>query len=142
MTTQAKIPHRWEFVHDHVGYNYRMPNINAALGCAQMEHLQEFVDNKRELAQKYNEYFKGSGITFFSEPTNCKSNYWLNAVLLKDKACRDRFLEETNDAGVMTRPVWQLMNRLPMFGACQCGDLTDAEWLEARLVNIPSSVRL
>lgn len=142
LTTQAKIPHRWEFVHDHVGYNYRMPNINAALGCAQMEHLQEFVDNKRELAQKYNEYFKGSDITFFSEPTDCKSNYWLNAVLLKDKACRDRFLEETNDAGVMTRPVWQLMNRLPMFGACQCGDLTDAEWLEARLVNIPSSVRL
>lgn len=142
LTTQAKIPHRWEFVHDHVGYNYRMPNINAALGCAQMEHLQEFVDNKRELAQKYNEYFKGSDITFFSEPTDCKSNYWLNAVLLKDKACRDRFLEETNDAGVMTRPVWQLMNRLPMFSACQCGDLTDAEWLEARLVNIPSSVRL
>lgn len=142
LTTQAKIPHRWEFVHDHVGYNYRMPNINAALGCAQMEHLQEFVDNKRELAQKYNEYFKGSDITFFSEPTNCKSNYWLNAVLLKDKACRDRFLEETNDAGIMTRPVWQLMNRLPMFSACQCGDLTDAEWLEARLVNIPSSVRL
>ena len=86
LTTQAKIPHRWEFVHDYVGYNYRMPNINAALGCAQMEHLQEFVDNKRKLAQKYNEYFKGSGITFFSEPINCKSNYWLNAVLLKDKA--------------------------------------------------------
>lgn len=142
LTTQAKVPHRWEFVHDHIGYNYRMPNINAALGCAQIEHLQEFVDNKRELAQKYIEYFKGSDITFFSEPADCKSNYWLNAVLLKDKACRDRFLEETNDAGVMTRPVWQLMNRLPMFGACQCGDLTDAEWLEARLVNIPSSVRL
>ena len=142
LTTQAKIPHRWEFVHDYVGYNYRMPNINAALGCAQMEHLQEFVDNKRKLAQKYNEYFKGSGITFFSEPINCKSNYWLNAVLLKDKACRDRFLEETNDAGIMTRPVWQLMNRLPMFATSQCGDLTDAEWLEARLVNIPSSVRL
>ncbi|HAM84982.1 MAG TPA: LegC family aminotransferase [Butyricimonas sp.] len=142
LTTQAKVPHRWEFVHDHIGYNYRMPNINAALGCAQIEHLQEFVDNKRELAQKYIEYFKGSDITFFSEPAYCKSNYWLNAVLLKDKACRDRFLEETNDAGVMTRPVWQLMNRLPMFGACQCGDLTNAEWLEARLVNIPSSVRL
>ena len=142
LTTQAKVPHRWEFVHDHIGYNYRMPNINAALGCAQIEHLQEFVNNKRELAQKYIEYFKGSDITFFSEPADCKSNYWLNAVLLKDKACRDRFLEETNDAGVMTRPVWQLMNRLPMFDACQCGDLTDAEWLEARLVNIPSSVRL
>lgn len=142
ITTQAKVPHRWEFVHDHIGYNYRMPNINAALGCAQMEHLQEFVDNKRELAQEYAAYFKDTDITFFIEPTECKSNYWLNVVLLKDKEARDRFLEETNDAGVMTRPVWQLMNRLPMFRDCQCGDLSNSEWLEARVVNIPSSVRL
>lgn len=142
ITTQAKVPHRWEFVHDHIGYNYRMPNINAALGCAQMEHLQEFVDNKRELAQKYAVYFKNTDIAFFTEPAECKSNYWLNVVLLKDKNARDRFLEETNDAGVMTRPVWQLMNRLPMFKDCQCGDLNNAEWFEARVVNIPSSVRL
>ena len=142
ITTQAKVPHRWEFVHDHIGYNYRMPNINAALGCAQMEHLQEFVDNKRDLAQKYAAYFKNSDVSFFIEPAECKSNYWLNVVLLKDKSARDRFLKETNDAGVMTRPIWQLMNRLPMFKDCQCGDLSNAEWLEARVVNIPSSVRL
>lgn len=142
ITTQAKVPHRWEFIHDHIGYNYRMPNINAALGCAQMEYLQEFVDNKRDLAQKYAEFFKDSDITFFTEPANCVSNYWLNVIILKDKAIREQFLEETNDAGVMTRPVWQLMNRLPMFQTCQCGDLRNAEWLEARVVNIPSSVRL
>lgn len=142
ITTQAKVPHRWEFVHDHIGYNYRMPNINAALGCAQMEHLQEFVDNKRDLAQKYAAYFKNSDVSFFIEPAECKSNYWLNVVLLKDKSARDQFLEETNDAGVMTRPIWQLMNRLPMFRNCQCGDLSNSEWLEARVVNIPSSVRL
>lgn len=142
ITTQAKVPHRWEFVHDHIGYNYRMPNINAALGCAQMEHLQEFVDNKRDLAQKYAAYFKDSDISFFTEPAECVSNYWLNVVLLKDKKAREQFLEETNDAGVMTRPIWQLMNRLPMFKDCECGDLSNAEWLEARVVNIPSSVRL
>ena len=142
LTTQAKVPHRWEFVHDCVGYNYRMPNINAALGCAQMEHLQEFVDNKRELAWKYATYFEGTDIQFFTEPRDCTSNYWLNVVLLKDKEARNRFLEETNDAGIMTRPVWQLMNRLPMFKDCECGDLSNAEWLEARIVNIPSSVRL
>lgn len=142
LTTQAKVPHRWEFVHDHVGYNYRMPNINAALGCAQMERLQEFIENKRDLARGYAEFFKGTDITFFTEPTGCKSNYWLNVVLLKDKATREQFLEEMNDAGVMTRPVWQLMNRLPMFMDCQCGDLSNAEWLEERVVNIPSSVRL
>lgn len=142
ITTQAKVPHRWEFVHDHIGYNYRMPNINAALGCAQMEHLQEFVENKRDLACKYATYFKNSGITFFTEPANCQSNYWLNVVMLKDKETRERFLQETNDFGVMTRPVWQLMTRLPMFKNCQCGDLSNAEWLEARIVNIPSSVRM
>lgn len=142
ITTQAKVPHRWEFMHDHIGYNYRMPNINAALGCAQMEHLQEFVDNKRELAGLYADFFKDSDIDFFTGPANCRSNYWLNVVLLKNKEARDHFLEETNDAGVMTRPVWQLMNRLPMFRNCECGDLSNAEWLEERIVNIPSSVRL
>lgn len=142
LTTQAKVPHRWEFVHDHVGYNYRMPNINAALGCAQMEHLQEFVDNKRDLAKRYAAFFEHTDIAFFTEPVYCKSNYWLNVILLKDKVARDCFLEETNNAGVMTRPVWQLMNRLPMFRNCQCSDLSNAEWLEERVVNIPSSVRL
>lgn len=141
LTTQAKVPHRWEFIHDHIGYNYRMPNINAALGCAQMEHLEEFVRNKRELAQRYAAYLEGTDIRFFTEPRNSRSNYWLNVVLLKDKEHRDRFLEETNDAGIMTRPAWQLMNRLPMFQCCQCGDLSNAVWVEERMVNIPSSVR-
>lgn len=142
LTTQAKVSHRWEFVHDHIGYNYRMPNINAALGCAQMEHLEAFVENKRELAELYSSFFKDTNLSFFREPKDCRSNYWLHAVLLEDKIARDRFLQETNDAGVMTRPVWQLMNRLPMFEKCQCGDLTNALWLEERVVNIPSSVRL
>lgn len=142
LTTQAKVPHRWEFVHDHIGYNYRMPNINAALGCAQMECLQEFVNSKRELAELYASFFEKVDVKFFKEPVNCKSNYWLNALILENRKERDRFLEETNDAGVMTRPVWQLMNRLPMFECWQRGDLSNSEWLEARIVNIPSSVRL
>ena len=141
LTTQAKVPHRWEFVHDHIGYNYRMPNINAALGCAQMEQLQAFVDNKRELAFQYADFFRNTDIAFFTEPENCRSNYWLNVILLQDKTHRDLFLEETNGQGIMTRPVWQLMNRLPMFRDCLCGDLSNAEWLEERVVNIPSSVR-
>lgn len=143
LTTQAKVPHKWEFVHDHIGYNYRMPNINAALGCAQMESLQTFVDNKRDTAAKYNEFFKTfSDIEFFVEPAHCKSNYWLNVVILKDRKAQQDFLSFTNDHGVMTRPIWQLMNRLPMFEKCECGDLVNAEWLEERVVNIPSSVNL
>ncbi len=142
LSTQAKVPHRWEFVHDHIGYNYRMPNINAALGCAQMEHLSEFVANKRDLAQRYADYFKSIGVDFFIEPKDCLSNYWLNVIVLKNKTERDNFLQYSNDNGVMTRPIWRLMNRLPMFANCQCGDLSNAEWFEERVVNIPSSVRI
>jgi len=142
LTTQAKIHHRWEFVHDHVGYNYRMPNINAALGCAQMEKINEFVANKRELAQKYKTFFDDKEQDFFVEPSGCSSNYWLNVIILKNREERDNFLTCTNDNGVMTRPVWQLMNRLPMFEECQHGDLSNAEWFEERVVNLPSSVRL
>jgi len=142
LTTQAKVPHRWEFVHDHIGYNYRMPNINAALGCAQMEKINEFVANKRDLAQKYSAYFKEKEMDFFIEPKDCSSNYWLNVVLLNNREERTKFLTCTNDNGVMTRPVWQLMNRLPMFKDCQHGDLSNAEWFEERAVNLPSSVRL
>lgn len=143
LTTQAKVPHRWEFVHDHIGYNYRMPNINAAVGCAQMEHLEEFVLNKRETAAKYKEFFANiADIEFFSEPANCRSNYWLNAVILKDKAAQQDFLQDTNDNGVMTRPIWELMNRLPMFADCEHDSLSNTEWLADRVVNIPSSVRL
>ncbi|MDR1756465.1 MAG: LegC family aminotransferase [Culturomica sp.] len=142
LTTQAKVPHRWEFVHDEIGYNYRMPNINAALGCAQMEKINEFVADKRDLAQRYIDFFKDKDMDFFVEPKECSSNYWLNVVILKNREERDHFLTETNDSGVMTRPIWQLMNRLPMFKACQRGDLSNAEWFEERVVNLPSSIRL
>lgn len=142
LTTQAKVPHRWKFVHDHIGYNYRMPNINAALGCAQMENLERYVENKRETAERYKSFFQSiSGINFFTEPDNCRSNYWLNVVLLKDKMAQQEFLEYTNEHGIMTRPVWELMNRLPMFQDCQTDDLRNTEWLAERIVNIPSSVR-
>lgn len=141
LSTQAKIPHQWEYAHDHIGYNYRMPNINAALGLAQLEQLNDFVENKRETAKEYGQFFKKLNIDFFKERENEKSNYWLNAVILKDKEERDIFLEQTNKNGIMTRPIWQLMNRLKMFKDCPKGDLSNAEWLEARVVNIPSSVR-
>ena len=143
LTTQAKVPHRWEFRHDHIGYNYRMPNINAALGCAQLEHLDEFIANKRETAAAYAEFFKNiDDIDFFMEPECCFSNYWLNVVILKDKAAQQSFLQETNDNGVMTRPIWELMNRLPMFENCEHDSLENTIWFADRVVNIPSSVRM
>jgi aminotransferase in exopolysaccharide biosynthesis len=143
LTTQAKVPHRWEFVHDHIGYNYRMPNINAALGCAQLENIEMYVMNKRETAKKYQDFFQAiSDISFFTEPNNCRANYWLNVVMLNDKAAQQDFLEYTNDHGVMTRPVWELMNRLSMFRYCETDGLVNTEWLADRIVNIPSSVRL
>lgn len=143
LTTQAKVPHRWAFVHDHIGYNYRMPNINAALGCAQLENIDRYVENKRETATIYADYFKNiPEISFFTEPENCRSNYWLNVVILKDKNAQQEFLEYTNDHGVMTRPVWELMNRLEMFKNCETDGLKNTQWLADRIVNIPSSVRL
>lgn len=143
LTTQAKVPHRWAFVHDHIGYNYRMPNINAALGCAQLENLDRYIENKRETAQIYTNFFKNiPDITFFTEPENCRSNYWLNVIILKDKIAQQEFLEYTNNHGVMTRPVWELMNRLDMFQHCESDGLKNTEWLADRIVNIPSSVRL
>lgn len=143
ITTQAKVSHRWEFVHDHIGYNYRMPNINAAIGCAQLEHIEEYVEDKRKTAAQYAEFFKDmEDIKFFSEPENTRSNYWLNVVLLKDKITQFEFLQYTNDNGVMTRPVWELMNRLPMFEHCENDGLKNTIWLADRIVNIPSSVRL
>lgn len=143
LTTQAKVPHRWEFKHDHIGYNYRMPNINAAIGCAQMEELPRFLESKRKTAQAYKEFFANHPtIKFMTEPDGTISNYWLCAVMLPDHESQIKFLEATNDSGVMTRPIWELMNRLPMFDKCQCGDLTNSEYLADRIVNIPSSVRL
>lgn len=143
ITTQAKIPHRWEFKHDHIGYNYRMPNINAALGCAQLEHIEEYVASKRETAKAYEEFFKNiPEIEFFVDTPDTRSNYWLNVVILKDKEAQQNFLEYTNDNGVMTRPIWELMNRLPMFEKCENDGLKNTIWFADRVVNIPSSVRL
>lgn len=143
LTTQAKVPHRWEFKHDHIGYNYRMPNINAALGCAQLEHLDEYIADKRATAAAYAEFFKNvDDIEFFTEPENSFSNYWLNVVILKDHKAQLNFLQETNDNGVMTRPIWELMNRLHMFEHCQHDSLENTTFFADRVVNIPSSVRL
>lgn len=144
ITTQAKVPHRWEFVHDHIGYNYRMPNINAALGCAQLEQIDKFVESKRATAQAYIDYFKDEpyGIKFMKEPEGTKSNYWLNAIMLPDKEAQLAFLEYTNDNGVMTRPIWELMNRLVMFRDAQHDELRNTIYLADRIVNIPSSVKL
>ena len=140
LTTTAKLPHSYEFVHDAVGYNYRLPNLNAALGCAQLEQLPSFLASKRALAGRYSEFFKGSDLQFIAEPEGCYANYWLNGVICQDSAQRDALLKSTNDAGVTTRPIWRLMTRLPMFVAALRGPLDNAEWLEERVVNLPSSV--
>lgn len=143
ITTQAKIPHRWEFRHDHIGYNYRMPNINAALGCAQLENIDKYVESKRQTAAAYKEFFKNiPDVEFFSEPTDCRSNYWLNAIILKDRDMQQEFLQFSNDNGVMTRPIWELMNRLPMFEKCENDGLENTIYFADRVVNIPSSVKL
>lgn len=141
LTTQAKLPHPWKFTHDEIGYNYRMPNLNAALISAQMEQLDGFLENKRELADLYEAYFKNTNIQFVKEIPNAKANYWLNAIILKDKQEQEAFLKETNEKGVMTRPAWDLMNTLPMFKHCQHDGLVNSVWIAERLVNIPSSVR-
>lgn len=142
ITTTAKKAHAYEYVHDEVGYNYRLPNLNAALGCAQLENLEAFIASKRELAASYEQFFEGLSIQFFREPEGCRSNYWLNAVVCEDLAQRDALLQESNQAGVMTRPIWKLMTHLPAFSNALRGDLTNALWLEDRVVNLPSSVRL
>jgi len=142
LTTTAKMPHKWDFNHDMVGYNYRMPNLNAALLVAQLENLDNFISSKRKLANEYKEFFNNIDCDFIKEPMESKSNYWLNSILLKNKRQRDEFLNETNSNGVITRPIWTLMNKLPMFEHAQCGDLKNSEWLEDRVVNIPSSVIL
>ena len=142
ITTTAKVPHKWNFNHDMVGYNYRMPNLNASILVAQLEYLENFITNKRNLAHKYEIFFESLEYDFFKETENSKSNYWLNSIILKDKNQRDQFLEETNSNGIMTRPIWTLMNKLPMFKDAQCDDLKNSEWLDNRVVNIPSSVKL
>jgi perosamine synthetase len=142
LTTQAKVPHNWEFVHDAIGYNYRMPNLNAALACAQLEQLDLMVENKRKLATDYRNFFVGEPVKFVEEIEDSKSNYWLNTILFDNKTIRDAFLQFSKDNGVMTRPSWTLMNKLNMFSDCQKAELTNAEWLSDRIVNIPSSCRI
>jgi perosamine synthetase len=140
LTTQAKVPHQWEFFHDHIGYNYRCANINAALACAQLEQLEGFIETKRNLSSKYRDFFKKEGIEYVNETNDARSNYWLNVVMLANKAERDAFLKATNESGVMTRPVWTLLNKLPMFERAYCTDLTQSKWIEERAVNIPSGI--
>ncbi len=142
LTTTAKVPHNYEYVHDHVGYNYRMPNLNAALLCAQLEQLDLFLKDKRDLAETYASFFENERISFRREMEDTKANYWLMCLELENLEERNAFLEETNASGVMTRPIWQLMFRLPMFENCYRDDQTNAVFLEERIVNIPSNVRI
>lgn len=141
LTTTGKKPHRWEYVHDVVAYNYRMPNLNAALACAQLENLGEFIRDKRKLAADYAGFFENLPCKFVTEREGTKANYWLNTVIFSDRDERDAFLEFSNSHQVMTRPAWQLMHKLEMFDECCKNNLDNAGWLADRLVNIPSSVR-
>jgi len=142
LSTQAKIPHPWDFEHDEIGYNYRMPNINAAIGVAQLENLDFYITRKRALASAYHNFFKEENVSFFNEPANSVSSYWLNAIAFESSIERDLFLSVSNSQGIMTRPLWRLMHKLPMFKNCQHDLLENAEWLEERVVTIPSSVIL
>lgn len=145
LTTTAKLPHRWEFEHDEIGYNYRMPNLNAALGCAQLEQLPRFIESKRHLFDKYRSAFESmQEVNIVAEPSACKSNYWLQAMLLNEDICgqRDSILSATNDAGLMTRPVWKLMHHLKPYQNCSRAQVPVAESLAQRLINIPSSAGL
>lgn len=139
LTTTAKVAHPYEYYHDEAGFNYRLPNLNAALGCGQMDRLISILQQKRQLAEAYANFFKNSEFEFVLEPDYAESNYWLNAIVCSDKNQRDSLLESTNNKGIMTRPVWQLMHRLPAFENAFCGELTCSEWAEAHLVNLPSS---
>jgi aminotransferase in exopolysaccharide biosynthesis len=141
ITTTAKQPHPYEFVHDELGYNYRLPNLNAALGCAQLEQLEVFVAEKRALAKAYADLLAHSSLQFVVEPEYCRSNYWLNAVICENQQQRDELLKVTNEAGVMSRPIWQLMNQLPMYHHALKGDIPNAEWFAQRVVNLPSSIK-
>jgi perosamine synthetase len=145
ISTTAKLPHRWAFFHDQVGYNYRLPNINAAIGCAQLEQIDQFIFKKRMLAEKYHHAFQNvEGVTIFTEPDFARSNYWLNVLLLDENYAheRDPLLKASHEQGILTRPAWVLMNKLPMFKDCPRMDLSIAEGLERRIINIPSSAKL
>jgi perosamine synthetase len=145
LTTTAKLPHKWAFVHDEIGFNYRLPNLNAALGCAQLEQLGGFLERKRALAAAYDRAFAAvPGVRFAREPQETASNYWLNAILLDEvhAGSRDEVLSALNANGFGARPAWTLMHRLPMFEGCPRGDLGVAESIERRLINLPSSASI
>lgn len=142
LTTTAKKAHPYEYYHDHLGYNFRVPNLNAALICAQLEQLDAFVENKRILASHYKLYFDDRGTKFRTETPGTKANYWLMCVELENRKERNQFLEQTNAKGIMTRPIWQLIYKLPMYSECYKDEQKNAEFLEDRIVNIPSSVRI
>lgn len=141
LTTTAKQPHPYEYIHDEVGYNYRLPNLNAALGVAQLEQLTAYLLEKRQLAEKYAELFRHSELEFVTEPEGCTSNYWLNAVICPDKSARDALLKETNEHGIMTRPAWHLMSDLDLYRHSLQGALPVARAMAETLVNLPSSIR-
>tara|TARA_A100000171_G_scaffold45302_1_gene48891 strand:+ start:5943 stop:7088 length:1146 start_codon:yes stop_codon:yes gene_type:complete len=142
LTTTAKIPHVWAYEHDELGYNYRMPNLNAALICAQLEQLPTLKESKKKLYEEYDSHFRGSGVQLKAIPKDTDWNYWLISLEMEDRKERDEFLEHTNARGIMTRPIWQLMYRLPMYEHCQRDSMKNAEYLEERIVNIPSSARI
>lgn len=142
LTTTAKVAHPYEYIHDQIGYNFRMPNLNAALVCAQLEQLDLFLDKKRQLAEKYADFFQSTGIMFRKETPNTKANFWLMCLELENQSERNAFLEATNAAKTMTRPIWQLMHKLPMYQHCFTDHQTNAQFLEERIVNIPSNVIL
>jgi dTDP-4-amino-4,6-dideoxygalactose transaminase len=139
ITTTAKVPHKYEFIHDQLGFNYRLPNLNAALGCAQLESIDYFLKRKRKLALMYKDFFHDKDVTYFEEPKYAKSNYWLNSIFVEDKESRDAFLSITNDKGIMTRPAWRLMHKLKMFKHCKRDNLKNSEFIESHLVNLPST---
>ena len=141
LSTTAKVPHKWEFAHNEIGYNYRLPNLNAALACAQLEQLPAILANKRSLAQLYKQFFKNTDIEFIEERTGTTANYWLNTIMFRTEEEQLAFLDFTNNNGVMTRPAWKLMTELPMYALCERGNLDNSEYMVQRLVNIPSSYR-
>ncbi len=141
ITTTAKIPHQYEYIHDEIGYNYRMPNLNAALGIAQFENLKKFLEKKRKISEEYASFFDSfDDVKFFKEPESAFSNYWLNAIILNDSNEKNKFLKVTNEANIMTRPIWKLLSSLDMFVDCETDELVNSRWLEKRVINIPSSV--
>jgi dTDP-4-amino-4,6-dideoxygalactose transaminase len=142
LTTTAKIPHPWDFEHDEIGYNFRMPNLNAALACAQLERLPEILEEKRDLALAYARFFGDKNwAEFLKEPEGTRSNYWLCAIILNSQTARNKFLETLNAEGVMVRPIWKLMTELSIYKDCQSGPVENAKWLRDRVVNLPSGVR-